>query len=320
MKIQTVIFGFLASLLIASCASKSSDRFREGNNQGQKAALTVSEEKKLSQDAMKEMHKEFPPVKNPALQSYIQRLGQKLVSANKLNGNPYTYDFTVVDVPQVNAFALPAGKIFITIPIIAMADSEAEIAGVLGHEIGHVVARHTAERMYVAKKEQTKTYVFGAIGAVVGGAAGYYAGKKFCDPKDLECKAKLGLGGAGVGAVGGLMVQKYGFMKNSQEDELESDRVGFRYATNAGYDKNKVGDFYSKLMAMEKEAKKGQNAALVWLGDAMASHPSSDKRVNQAQEMKKIIRTNAGTTVTPEFLEIKKLAQAQMQTYKTKKK
>jgi beta-barrel assembly-enhancing protease len=306
----------LCLILISSCSSKSSDRYREGNNEGQKAALTVEEEKKLTKEALSEMNKEYPPVNHPALQSYITNLGQKLVRANKLHQNPYTYQFTVVDTPVVNAFALPAGSIYITTPIIAMADSEAEIAGVLGHEIGHVTARHTAERMYVAKKEQSKTIVFGAIGAAVLGTAGYYVSKKLCDPKDLECKAKLIGGGAAAGAVGGLFVQKYAFMKNSQEDELESDRVGFRYATNAGYDKEKVGDFYRKLLAIEKEAKKGQNAAMSWLSDAMASHPSSELRVTQAEEMKAIIKTDGGTTVTPEFLRMKKIAQEMIEKHK----
>ena len=306
----------LCFILLSACSSKTSDRYREGNNEGQKAALTVEEEKKLTREALSEMSKEYPPVNHPALQNYITRLGQKLVKANNLHQNPYTYHFTVVDTPVVNAFALPAGSIYITTPIISMAESEAEIAGVLGHEIGHVTARHTAERMYVAKKEQSKTIAFGAIGAAVLGTAGYFLSKELCDPKDLECKAKLIGGGAAAGAIGGLFVQKYGFMKNSQEDELESDRVGFRYATNAGYNKEKVGDFYRKLLAMEKEAKKGQNAAMSWLSDAMASHPSSGSRVSQAQEMKNIIKTEGGTTVTAEFFKIKKIAQEMVEKHK----
>lgn len=295
-------------IIFCACSSKTSDRYREGDNKGQQAALTVEEEKKLTKEAMNEMKKEFPPANSPELQAYINRIGQKIVQANKLNSNPYTYSFTVVDVPAINAFAMPAGSIFMTAPIIAMAESEAEIAGVLGHEIGHVTARHTAERMYVAKKEQGKTWVLGGVGAALGGAAGYFLGNKLCDPKDTQCRAKYALYGLGGGAVGGLMVQKYGFMKNSQEDELESDRVGFRYATNAGYDKNNVGDFYQKLASLEKEAKKGQNAAMGWISDAMASHPPSNSRVEQAHEMKGIIKTNGGTTVTPEFLQMKKLA------------
>jgi predicted Zn-dependent protease len=311
---------FLVFLLtLGACSSKTSDRYREGNNDGQRAALTVEEEKTLTREALSEMRNEYPPAKNPALQAYVTRLGQKLVQANKLHNRPYTYTFTVVDTPQVNAFALPAGTIYITTPIIAMADTEAEIAGVLGHEIGHVTARHTAERMYVAKKEQSKTIAFGAIGAAVLGTAGYFVSKKLCDPKDLECKAKMIGGGAVVGAAGGLFVQKYAFMKNSQEDELESDRVGFRYATNAGYDKEKVGDFYKKLMALERESKKGQNAALSWLADAMASHPSSDQRVSQAEEMRGLVKTSGGVTVTPDFLRMKKLAQEMVDAHRQKK-
>jgi predicted Zn-dependent protease len=173
--------------------------------------------------------------------------------------------------------------------------------------------------MYVAKKEQNKTIIFGAIGAAVLGTAGYYASKKLCDPDDFECKAKLIGGGAAVGAVGGLFVQKYGFMKNSQEDELESDRVGFRYATNAGYDRQKVGDFYKKLQAMEKNAKKGQNAAMNWLSDAMASHPSSDQRVSQAEEMKSANKTTGGVTVTNDFIKMRKVAQKMLEGHKATK-
>ncbi len=316
---KKIISPLILVLFFNACASKTSDRYREGNNDGQRAALTVDEEKKLAEEANSEMKKDFPPVNNPALQSYITRLGQKLVKANNLQNRPYNYTFTVVDSPVVNAFALPAGKVFITVPIIAMAESEAEIAGVLGHEIGHVTARHTAERMYVAKQEQGKTIAFGAIGAAVLGTAGYFAGKKLCNPKDITCKAKFIGGGAAVGAVGGLMVQKYGFMKNSQEDELESDRVGFRYASKAGYDKQNIGDFYSKLLAMEQESKKGQNAAMGWFSDAMSSHPASQKRVDQAAELKTSTTTNGGITVTPEFTQAKKLAMNMMEGYKARK-
>lgn len=307
MHIQQIMI-FMLVFLLSACASKSSDRYREGDNKGQNVELTVEQEKKLTQEALAEMKKDYPAVKNQALQAYIERLGQKIVQANKLHNQPYSYNFTAVDSDQINAFALPAGEIFITAPIIAMADSEAEIAGVLGHEIGHVVARHTAERMYVAKKEQGKTYLLGGIGAAIGGGLGYFAQKKLCQPDDLECKAKFIGGGLAVGGIGGIMVQKYGFMKNSQEDELESDRVGFRYAVNTGYDKYKVGDFYQKLAAMEKASKKGQNAAMAFLSDAMSSHPASDKRVAQAKEMQQVIKGNGNITVTDEFLRMKKIA------------
>ena len=310
MRNQNSLNFVLALLLILSgCASKTSSRYREGDNTGQKVDLTVAQEQQLTKEALAEMKKDYPPVKNQELQNYIERLGQKIVKANKLAGNPYSYNFTAVDSDQINAFALPAGEVFITAPIIAMADSEAEIAGVLGHEVGHVVARHTAERMYVAKKEQGKSWLYGGVGAAIGGTAGYFLGKSLCKEGDKACLAKFALYGAGGGAAGGLLVQKYGFMKNSQEDELESDRVGFRYAVVAGYNKNNVGDFYQKLAAMEQASKKGQNALMASLQDAMSSHPPSKERVAQAQEMKTLIKETGPVTTTDEFFRMKKIAQ-----------
>lgn len=302
-------FSLALLVTLAGCASKTSDRYREGDNRGQQVDLTVDQEKQLTKEALAEMKKDYPPVKNQELQNYIERLGQKIVKSNNLVNNPYTYNFTAVDSDQVNAFALPAGEVFITAPIIAMADSEAEIAGVLGHEVGHVVARHTAERMYVAKKEQGKSWLYGGVGAAVGGTAGYFLGKSLCKEGDSACLAKFALYGAGGGAAGGLLIQKYGFMKNSQEDELESDRVGFRYAVKAGYNKNNVGDFYQKLAAMEQASKKGQNALMASLQDAMSSHPPSKARVSQAQEMKTVIKEDGQITTTNEFFRMKKIAQ-----------
>lgn len=305
---RSIIPGLALMMLVVSCA-KTSDRYREGSNKGQTAALTVEEEKKLTKEALPEMMKEYPAAKNKELQAYINRIGQKIVAANHLNNNPYTYTFTVVDVQAINAFAMPAGSIFMTTPIIAMAESEAEIAGVLGHEIGHVTARHTAERMYVEKQERTKTYAMAGIGAAIMGAGGYFASKKLCDPKDLECKAKFIGGGAVVGGAGSLMIQKYRFMQNSQEDELESDRVGFKYAAVAGYNKDNIGDFYRKLANLESEAKKGQNAAMSMLGDAFSSHPPSKARVAQAEEMKNNAQKSGGIGSTDEFQRMKKIAQ-----------
>jgi MFS family permease len=217
---------FLALLLILilalmGCSSKKyADRYREGDNSGQEVELTVDQEKQLTKEALAQMKKEYPAADNKELQDYIERLGQKIVNANNLNNKPYTYNFTVVDSSQINAFALPAGAIFMTAPIIAAADSEAEIAGVLGHEIGHVVARHTAERMYVAKKEQGKTWLIGGVGAALGGAAGFLLGKKLCREGDSACRAKYAMYGLGGGAVGGLAGAIYASQIRSIQPEL----------------------------------------------------------------------------------------------------
>jgi beta-barrel assembly-enhancing protease len=282
-KIITAVIVLL--LMISSCAPVTSSRYREGDNTGQQAALTVSDERRLTEEALGEIRKDYPPVNNRELQSYLSDLGGKIARANNLEGNPYHYEFSVVDSKNVNAFALPAGKIFVTVPLIAMAANEAELAGVVGHEMGHVVARHAAERMYLMEKENKKTWLFGAGGGVLGGLVGYGLGTILCAEGDKACLAKAAVIGAAAGAGGGLLVQKYGFLANSREDEMEADRVGFRLAVNAGYDKDKIGDFHKKLLQVEKNAGGQSNSMMKSLSDVMSTHPPSEQRVAQMEEL-----------------------------------
>lgn len=147
-------------LLLAACATGPKTRYREGDNSGQAAGLTVAEEQRMTKEVLPKMRKDYPPLRDPQMQSYIRNLGNRIVRANNLGGNPYNYNFSVVDVNYVNAFALPAGTVMVTTPLIAMAESEAELAGVVGHEIGHVKARHSAERMFAAKQAQKKSWLY----------------------------------------------------------------------------------------------------------------------------------------------------------------
>ncbi|MFS4458737.1 M48 family metalloprotease [Bdellovibrio sp. HCB2-146] len=277
---------FLASLglLMASCATEQ-HRQREGNLTGNETSLTVDEEKNLTREALPQMRKDYPAIQNPQLQSYISQLGRKIVVANGLEGQPYNYNFTAVDVGYVNAFALPAGTVFVTAPLIAMADSEAELAGVIGHEVGHVKARHTAIRMENAKRAEGKSWMYAAGGGILGGALGYGVGKLLCKQGDDQCMQKATLYGAAAGAGGGLLVQKYAFMANSREDEMEADRIGFRTSVAAGYDKEKVGLFYEKLLKMEQQSKASQDKVMSYVADAMSTHPPSRERVTQMQQL-----------------------------------
>lgn len=291
---------FLSSIpfLLASCATGEKTRFREGSNQGQAAALTVEEEQKMTQHVLPEMKKDYPRLRDDSMQSYVSQIGRKIASANQLEGKPYNYNFTVVDIGMVNAFALPAGTVFVTAPLIAMADSEAELAGVIGHEIGHIQARHTAERIYAQQKSQNTWFAVG--GGILGGVLGYGAGKMLCKPQDKKCLQNAALIGVGAGAGGVLLIQKYQFMANSREDEMEADRIGFRTSVRAGYDPIHVGLFYEKLLKLEEQGKAKGNPVLASLADAMSTHPPSRERVAQmqqlAQEQKK-----TGVITTDEF-------------------
>lgn len=272
-------------LFMAACATVPKTRYREGDNTGQASALTVDEERKMTSELMPKMEKDYPPLKDPAMQSYIKDLGRKIVRQNGLVGEPYHYNFTVVDVNYVNAFALPAGTVFVTTPLLAMADSEAELAGVVGHEIGHVKARHSAERMFKARKAKKKSWLYALGGGLTGATLGYGLGRLICRPKDKECLTKAITYGGSAGVSGGLLIQKYGFMANSREDEMEADRIGFRVSTKAGYHKDYVGRFYSKLLKMEEDRKNNRKGIAVAFTDALSTHPPSRERVQQMNEM-----------------------------------
>jgi len=295
------------SILIA-CAPTTSSRYREGSNVGQETGMTVQDERRLTEEALPKMLQDYPPAKNPELQKYVSNLGLKIVMENKLEGNPYHYDFSVVDVVDVNAFAMPAGKIFVTAPLIAMASNEAELAGVISHEVGHVVARHSAERMYAMEKAEKKTWLYAGGGAVVGAILGYGVGRMLCDPGDTACHAKAALLGGAVGAGGGLLAQKYTFLVNSREDEMEADRLGFKYAVGAGYDKDQVGKFYEKLLEIEKKASKDGSSVIKSLSDAMSTHPPSEERVKQMNELAAKSPEKKSITNTPDFNRAKQVA------------
>jgi predicted Zn-dependent protease len=300
----------LLSSLIISCAPATSSRYREGSNVGQETPMTVQDELRLTEEALPKMLKDYPPAKNEELQKYVSSIGMKIVKANNLEGNPYQYDFTVVDVATVNAFAMPAGKIFVTVPLMAMASNEAELAGVISHEIGHVVARHAAERMYAMEKDQNKTWLLVGGGGIVGAAAGIGLGMLLCADGDIACMTKAALIGGALGAGGGLLVQRYTFLVNSREDEMEADRIGFKYAVGAGYDKDQVGKFYEKLLETERNARNSGNAVLSSLSDAMSTHPPSEERVKQMKELALNSIAKKGLVNTPDFNRAKQTASA----------
>jgi predicted Zn-dependent protease len=299
---------FLQSLpfLLVGCASSERTRYREGNNQGQSSSLSVADEQRMTREYLPQMKKEYPSVTNSFAQGYLSSLGQKVVQRNNLVGKPYHYNFTLVNSKMINAFALPAGEVFVTTGLIGAADTEAELAGVIGHEVGHIQARHTAERMTQAEKGKTKQILFGLGGAILGGAAGYALGKKLCSKEDRDCLRRISTYGAAAGGAGGLLIQKFAFMANSREDEMEADRIGFKTSLNAGYDKDTIGLFYEKLLRMEQKHKRGNKIQAAFT-DALSTHPPSIERVNQIREMAMNASNVDGIKSTQSFSRLKRM-------------
>jgi len=176
-----------------------------------------------------------------ALQQYIQQLGARLAATGERPGLPWT--FRVVDDPAVNAFAVPGGFVYVTRGILAHLNSEAELASVVGHEIGHVTARHTVSQM----SNQQLAGLGLAVGSIVSSGFARYAG----------------LANSALGIL---------FLKYSRDDESEADDLGLRYLRRTTWDAREMPVVFQMLEQMS--ASEGGSQLPTWL----ATHPSPANR------------------------------------------
>ena len=201
-----------------------------------------SDEKCQRGDA--EIRREMGVYPDDELQRYVSGVGQRLAAVSHRPSLPWT--FTVVDVPAVNAFALPGGHIYVTRGLLAHLGDESELAGVLGHEIGHVTARHASQQL-------TRS-TGGSIGVLL--ASIFVPGvAPFSD-----------LASAGLGTL---------FLKYGRDDELESDRLGVEYAARAGWDPDSVPRFLTTLSRLDAMSVRG-------VPNWLSTHPDPGSRVVKA--------------------------------------
>ena len=218
-----------------------------------KAALsiTAAEEEELSKEFMKVVLKNIKFVEDPAIVNYVNKIGKKIVSI--LPPQPFNYGFYVIQGDEDNAFATPAGHIFIYSGLIAAMDNEEELAGILGHEIAHVLCRHISQKIDRSKKI--------SIATLAGIAAGIF----------------LGSGGAGeIGsavAVGSMAAGQSMTLAYSRKDERQADQIGLRYLSKAGY------SGYGLLTMLRKIRSKH------WFGSKqiptyLTTHPAPEDRLS----------------------------------------
>jgi predicted Zn-dependent protease len=224
---------------------------------------TVMDEKSEiaeGQKAHQQVLAAYTALDNPALQAYVNDIGQRL--AQRSHRAHLKWTFTVLDSPEINAFALPGGYVYVTRGIMAYLDSEAELAGVIGHEIGHVTARHGAQR---ATRQQNAG--LGVLAATVLGAV--LEGSGVGGATDLASQAAQGVAAGYVASY-------------SREQELQADKLGAEYLVRNNLNPQNMVDVIGVLKNQERfaadtaraegrAAPSGQN----WL----ASHPSNDKRL-----------------------------------------
>jgi predicted Zn-dependent protease len=220
----------------------------------------------LGQKQHQEVLKEYGVYKNAAVQAYVNELGQRLAAQS--HRKQLQWHFTVLDSAEINAFALPGGYVYITRGIMAYMGDEADLAGVIGHEIGHVTARHGAQR---ATKQQNAG--LGVFAATILGAV-------------LESQGVTGAGqlaGDVSQTVAAGYVASYG-----REQELQADGLGAEYLSRTRYDPRNMIAVINVLKDQERFAAdlaQAQGRPAPSRGDWLASHPSNDQRLQTITQL-----------------------------------
>lgn len=238
----------LASILaLASCSENPAT-----GKQQFTALMPASQEASVGASEHQKAVAQYGVYSDAALQSKLNAIGQKLAKGTERGDVKYT--FTLLDSPIINAFALPGGYVYVTRGLMAWANSEAELAGVIAHEIGHVTARHSAARYSQSAVASLGLQILGATVKTPG----------------LNQAAGLGAN---------LYLSQY-----SQSQEHESDDLGIRYLTRAGYDPMAMADFLEQLnrSAAYESQVKGQ-AQGQGLNQFFSSHPSTPARVARSR-------------------------------------
>ncbi len=222
----------------------------------------------LGKQMAQEVEHDGKLITDPVIAEYVNRLGQNLVR-NSDAKVPFT--IKVLDTDEVNAFALPGGFFFVNSGLILKAESEAELAGVMAHEIAHVAARHGTRQASRGELAQYATLPL----IFAGGWAGY-----------------------AVYQAAGVVIP-IGFLKFSRTFESEADMLGLQYMYKAGYDPTAFVDFFERIETLEKK-KPGS------LAKVFSTHPMTDDRIKATQESIQKLETKPEYVVnTSEFMDVK---------------
>ena len=231
----------LLALTVASCATNPATGEREFS------LMSEAQEIQLGKEMDVQVRKEMGVYNDPELQKYVEQVGSRLARASQRPNLPW--HFAVVDEPAINAFALPGGYIYLTRGILPFLDNESQLAGVLGHEIGHVTARHSAQQYTQAT------------------TAGL--GVTLLSIFVPEARPFQGLTETALGVL---------FLKHGRDDELEADRLGVDYTASTGWNPAGVGGMLQTLARLD-EATGERRGVPNWL----STHPAPADRVGQVQ-------------------------------------
>jgi len=243
----TLCTATLAAAALGACAVNPATGKR------QFSLVSKDDEVAMGQEEAQKVAASMPMLQSQPVQDMVKRVGMEMAKASERPELPWS--FTVLDDPVVNAFALPGGPIFITRGIITNMNSEAELASVLGHEIGHVTARHSASQI---SKQQLASMGLG-VASVISPTAAQFAGL-----------AEQGLG---------VLMLKYG-----RDDETQADKLGYRYMMMIGWDPREAVKMFQMLQKTSGGDKEGRPPE--W----MSTHPDPGDRAQRAETRSKELK------------------------------
>jgi hypothetical protein len=231
-----------AVLLLVSALAGAQTKVAPPNN-----SYTPAQDVELGREAAAEVRKQLPILRDDAVSSYIEDTGHRLTAAipSDLRHSEFQYTFEPVNVKEINAFALPGGPMFVNRGMIEAAHTEGEVAGVMAHELSHVILRHGTAQASKAQKYQMGQVAGAVLGAIIGGGWGQI----------ISQGSQFGLGTA--------------FLRFSREYEQQADLLGSQIMARAGYDPLDMANMFKTI---EKE---GGPGGPQWLSD----HPNPGNRV-----------------------------------------
>jgi predicted Zn-dependent protease len=240
-------------------------------------ALTLEEEREIGRKAMQQVLVEIPLIEDPDILSYIRNLGARLVA--ELDENPWDYKFYVADIGEMNAFALPGGWMVFFRGMITSMESEAELAGVMAHEMSHVYYRHISSRIKRSGPVNALTTAGMIAGMILGGLVGV---------------PQLGQAITMGSLAGGIQKQ----LQFSREDERQADYGAFLIVSKAGYPPEEMEKSFSRIYREQRHTMPDVPGYLL-------THPTSPERMETLQNLVRRHPTNDAIYDNSEFLRIR---------------
>jgi predicted Zn-dependent protease len=230
--------------------------------------VSVEEEIEIGRTANEQVRKQVPELKDSMVTRYVRDVGKRLVGAAQ--GAKYPYTFAVADLPEINAFSLPGGPVWINRGVLSKAANESQVAAVLAHEVAHIARRHGADRL---TQGMVARWGLGLLGALLGNT-----------------------GGAGTAQAAASVLTGGVFLKFNRAEEREADEAGMAILTRSGWSGRGMVELFQMLA---REASRDRSSVDAFL----ASHPSPQDRIDSLAAQVK--RQKGGTRDSERYRSVK---------------